>query len=160
MRQLMKFLHTWSSAGVIGALFAYMLVLVRTPQATALQYADMRVTIEAICNVILIPSLGVSLVTGLLSMAVHRPYQEKTWAWIKALLGIGMFEATFAISQSKAHYAAELARKIAEGEPKTEMLELALRSEWTTLWALMAISVANIALGVWRPRFKFRKAVA
>ncbi len=35
MRQLMKLLHTVSSAGIVGALVAYALILVYAPQASA-----------------------------------------------------------------------------------------------------------------------------
>ena len=158
MRQALKFLHSCSSAGIIGGLLAYMLVLLKSPQETAQQFADMRVTIEAICNLILIPSLALALVTGLLAMAVHRPFQERRWAWVKALLGIGMFESTLAITQSKAAYATNLAKKILAGEAESGALQAALGSEWTTLWAIMAISLANVALGVWRPKLQGRKA--
>ncbi len=133
-----------------------MLVLIKAPQATAQQYADLRAVIEAICNFVLVPSLAVCLVTGLLSMAVHRPFQEKRWAWVKALLGIGMFEATLGITQSKAHTALVLAQKIAAGEAEQAALATAIHSEWTALWAIMGISLANVVLGVWRPRLKPR----
>ncbi len=90
-------------------------------------------------------------------MAVHRPFQERRWAWVKALLGIGMFESTFAITQSKAAYATSLAKKIVAGEADSGQLQAALGAEWTTLWAIMAISLANVALGVWRPKLQASK---
>ena len=69
----MKFFHTLSSYGLIGALAGCAIVLLHAPAT----YADMRQTISALCNYLLLPSLGVALVTGLLSMAVHPPFQEK-----------------------------------------------------------------------------------
>ena len=39
-------------------------------------------------------SLAIALMSGLLSMVVHPPFQEMRWAWLKALLGLAMFEAT------------------------------------------------------------------
>lgn len=157
MRQLMKFLHSVASCGVIGGLAAYALVLAKAPQATAAQYADVRRTIEAICDIDLVPSVALALVTGLLAMAVHRPYQQRRCAWVKAATGIGMFESTFAITQSKAHTATVIAQKIAAGEAPADALATALNSEWTTLWAIMAIALANVALGVWRPKHEGRR---
>lgn len=157
MRQLMKFLHSVASCGVIGGLAAYALLLAKAPQATAAQYADVRRTIEAICDLVIVPSMALALVTGLLAMAVHRPYQQRRWAWVKAATGIGMFESTFAITQSKAHTAAVITRQIAAGEAPADALGTALASEWTTLWAILAISLANVALGVWRPKLEGRK---
>ncbi|NOT72201.1 MAG: DUF2269 family protein, partial [Hyphomicrobium sp.] len=72
MRQTLKFLHTLASSGLIGALACYIVVLLCAPSGTPQTYADMRQTISAISNYLLLPSLFVALVTGLLSMAVHR----------------------------------------------------------------------------------------
>ena len=156
MRKAMKFFHTMASCGLVGALLGYAVVLLTTPQATPSTYADMRATIAALCNFLLLPSLAVALVSGLLSMAVHRPFQELRWVWIKALLGISMFEATLAIVQSKANYAASIANKIANGEDRASDLAVALTYEWHALGAIFALSVANIVLGVWRPVLKRR----
>jgi hypothetical protein len=159
MRQLMKFLHTVSSAGIVGGLVAYGLILSFAPQATPQDYADMRQTISAICQYMIMPALGISLVTGLLAMAVHRPFQELRWVWVKALLGISMFEATLAIIQAKGADAARISAKIAAGEPLQRDLALTISSEWTTLGAIMAISLANYVLGVWRPSLAMRWVV-
>ena len=156
MRQLMKFMHTVSSAGIVGGLAAYALILLYAPQETAQAYAEMRQTISAICNYMIMPALGISLVTGLLAMAVHRPFQELRWVWVKALLGISMFEATLAIIQAKGSDAARISAKIAAGEPLQQDLALTIASEWTTLFAILAISLANYVLGVWRPSLAMR----
>lgn len=156
MRKALKFLHTLASCGLIGALSGYTILLLYAPKATAQQYADVRLTIAALCNYILLPSLAVALITGLLSMAVHRPFQEKRWVWIKALLGLSMFESTLAIIQSKANTAATVSAQIAAGEVKADALVSSLSTEWTSLGAIMALSIANIVLGVWRPALKKR----
>ena len=108
----MKFLHTLASCGLIGALLAYAIVLLYAPQDTASRYADARQIIEALCSYLLIPSLAVGIVTGLLAMVVHRPFQDMRWVWFKALLGLAMFESTLAIVQSKAVYAAKISRQV------------------------------------------------
>lgn len=159
MRKLMKFLHTVSSAGIVGALVAYALILVYAPQATAQDYADMRQTIAAVCNYMLLPALGISLVTGLLAMVVHRPFQELRWVWFKALLGIGMFEATLAIISAKAGDAARISAQIAAGEPLQEGLRATISSEWMTLFAILGLTMANYVLGVWRPSLAMRWVV-
>ena len=156
MRKALKFFHTLASCGLIGALVCYMIVLVKAPHGTVSTYADMRQTISALCNYLLLPSLGIALVTGLLSMAVHRPFQDMRWAWVKALLGLSMFESTLAIIQAKANYAATVSTKIAAGEAMAAELATALSSEWNSLMAIMALSIANIVLGIWRPPLKNR----
>ncbi len=158
MRQFMKFVHTVSSAGIVGGLVAYALILLYAPQATPQDYADMRQTIVAVCQYMIMPALGISLVTGLLAMVVHRPFQELRWVWVKALLGIGMFEATLAIISAKAGDAARLSAQIATGQPLEKGLAATISSEWTTLFAILSISLANYVLGVWRPPLAMRWA--
>ena len=160
MRQAVKFLHTVSSCGLIGALLGHMLLLWRAPQATAEDYAMLREMISLIARFILVPSLGISLVTGLLAMLVHRQYQQKRWAWAKALLGLSMFEATLAVTQSKAVAAAELSASIAKGDNVLEaqrLLAEAIHSEWNVLYAILTLSLAQTALGIWRPKLQLKK---
>jgi hypothetical protein len=157
MRKTLKFFHTIASCGLLGGFAAYAVVLIAAPQATAGEYADMRATIAAIAGYLLIPSLAVALVTGLLAMAVHRPFQELRWAWVKALLGISTFEATLGIVQSKANTAAALAEKIANGEPEVQALATAIGYEWHALGVITALAGANVVLGVWRPSLKRRR---
>jgi Predicted integral membrane protein (DUF2269) len=154
MRKALKFLHTLASCGLIGALLGYMIVLVKAPQDSLNTYADVRQTIAALCNYLLLPSLAIALVTGLLSMAAHRPFQEKRWVWVKALLGLSMFESTLAIIQAKANFAATVSAEIVQGTGTASELKIALASEWNSLGAILALSIANIVLGVWRPALK------
>jgi len=163
MRQAVKFLHTVSSCGLIGALLGHMLLLWRAPQATAEDYAMLREMISLIARLILVPSLGISLVTGLLAMLVHRQYQQKRWAWAKALLGLSMFEATLAVTQSKAVAAAELSARIAKGDNVLEaqrLLAEAIHSEWNVLYAILTLSLAQTALGIWRPKLQLKKTAS
>jgi NADH:ubiquinone oxidoreductase subunit H len=163
MRQSVKFFHTVSSCGLLGALIAYILVLWKAPQASAGQYADMRDVISLICRYLLVPSLALSLVTGLVAMIVHRQYQQKRWAWAKAALGLSMFESTLAVTQSKAHEAAEFAAQIAQGQDTEHaaiLLAQAIASEWTVLFAILALCLAQTALGIWRPKLEFKRSEA
>ena len=156
MRKVFKLLHTLAACGLIGALLGHAVVLTYAPQDTAAAYAGMRATISALSNYILLPSLGVALVTGLLSMASHPPFHEMRWVWIKALLGFSMFESTLAVVVAKANNAASVSRKIANGEADAGALDAALQYEWHGLVAIMTLSLANVVLGVWRPRMKRR----
>lgn len=152
MRKTLKILHSIASCGLIGGLGCYMILLVVAPQETPAAYADLRQSIAAISNYLLLPSLALALVSGLLSMAVHTPFLDKRWAWLKAALGILMFKGVLTIIGAKADQAAALSRRIAEGEPAAPLLDAAIAHEWSTLLVIMALSVANVVLGVWRPR--------
>ena len=156
MRKTLKLIHILASCGLIGALLGYVIVLNFAPQDTPRSYAEARQTIVLMCNYVLVPSLAAALVSGLLSMAAHRPFLDTRWAWLKALLGLSMFEATLAIVQSKATAAAAEASSVMLGEGEPGALAEALANEWLSLGAIMALSIAQVALGVWRPRLAKR----
>jgi hypothetical protein len=152
MRRAVKFLHTVASGGMIGAFLGYLVILAFSPQGSPQALADMRQTVSALCNYLLLPSLAVALVSGLLSMAVHKPFLEHRWVWAKAVLGLSLFEATLAVIHAKAASASEEAAKIVTGEGDPAMLASIVANEWMTLGALLALCGAQVALGVWRPR--------
>jgi hypothetical protein len=156
MRKVLKFLHTLASCGLIGAILGYAVVLLYAPQETSRSYAEARQTISLLCDYVLLPSLAVAIVSGLLVMAAHRPFFDTRWAWLKALLGLILFEATLAVIQSKATSAADLAAKIAAGKVQAGALAEVIASERTSLIAILLLSIAQIALGIWRPRLAKR----
>lgn len=152
MRRAVKFMHTCAACGMIGALLAYAIVLTTAPQDTAQSYADMRQTVSALCSYLLLPSMALALISGLLSMAVHRPFMDQRWAWVKAVSGISVFEATLGIVGSKAGTAAALSAKIAAGAPAAGELARAIAHEWMALGVILALLLVNVILGIWRPR--------
>ncbi len=154
MRKTLKILHTLAACGMIGGLLVYMLLLVEARQDTPEAYADLRWSISQLSDYVLMPSLAIVVVSGLLAMVVHRPYMDKRWAWVKAASGILMFKGVLTIVGAKANYAAGVAEKIANGEASREALDAALAYEWYALGAILALSVANVILGVWRPKLK------
>lgn len=152
MRRVVKLLHTCAACGMIGALLAYALVLTTAPQATPQAYADMRATVSALCSYLLLPSMALALISGLLSMVVHRPFLDQRWVWVKAVSGISVFEATLGIVGSKAGTAAAVSAKIAAGAPAADELARAIAHEWMALGVILALLLANIVLAIWRPR--------
>lgn len=156
MRRAMKFIHTLASCGLIGALLGYVIILLYAPQETPRSYAEARLTISLLCDRIVVPSLGIAIVSGLLAMAAHRPFLDTRWAWLKAILGLSLFEATLAVVQAKATTAAAMAARIAKGEPETAALAEVLASEHWSVAAILALSVAQVVLGIWRPRLAKR----
>ncbi|MBX3708053.1 MAG: DUF2269 family protein [Pseudomonadales bacterium] len=157
-RQLVRFLHQLGAVGVLGALATCVVLVATAPTDSLAAYAGTRHGIAMISKWLLVPSLLVVLISGLLAIAGTRAYMDAGWVWMKVLLGLAMFEGTLITISATASRAAELTAQAAAGQSDPARLEAVLRTEWGGLWVLIAVSVANIVLAVWRPRFSRRPA--
>lgn len=155
----LKLVHELGAIGVLGS-FACCLVLVAIapPTRSLAAYAAVRQDIAAITHWLLVPSLALVVVSGLLAIAANKAYVDAGWAWFKAALGLGMFEGTLRTVAGGARRAAELSAMAATGNADPVELAQVLHAEWGGLWVLLALSLANIVLAVWRPRFKRERA--
>lgn len=155
-RQVFRGAHHLGSAGMLGS-FAVCLALVSLapdPSASLEAYAASRASIAIVCKWILVPSLLLVLVSGLAALGANPAYHDAGWAWLKALTGLAMFEGTLLTVDSTARQAAELASAAAiSGLLDSAALEALIGRERGGLWGLLAIALANVVLGVWRPRF-------
>lgn len=142
-----KALHEIASIGFGGGLAACLVINLVADRASPAEFAAARHAFAAIAQYLLIPSMAVVVVSGLIALAATRSFQDAGWAWVKALLGLSVFEATLVIVGSS-HKQAELAAAAAD----PAVLDALMRSERNTLWLLIALSVANVVLAVWRPR--------
>ncbi|MGU3664816.1 hypothetical protein ACLBX9_11575 [Methylobacterium sp. A49B] len=153
MRRLLKFLHTMGSAGLLGAMASLVILLSLAPPPTALAgYAAMRGAMGAVATWIFLPALAVTLMSGLLAMALNRAYLNAGWAWIKLATGVLMFEGGLVYVQGPMKREAEQSAQALAGSFDPAALATALQGERGTLWVLLAVSTANVALGIWRPR--------
>jgi hypothetical protein len=152
MGRFLKALHQIGGIGLAGSLAACIVLVATAPTDSLAGYAAVRQGIAAISQWILVPSLAIVLVSGLLAIAANRAYHDAGWAWIKALLGIVMFEGTLITVSASARRAAELSALAAAGEGDPAQLAEVLRTEWGSLWLILALSIANVLLAVWRPR--------
>jgi hypothetical protein len=100
MRRLINFLHTMGAIGLMGAMACQLVLFSFVPAPTSLsEYALMRAAMAGIATWIFLPSLGLTLIGGLLAVAVNRAYHSAGWAWVKLLSGVLVFEWGFAAVQ-------------------------------------------------------------
>ncbi len=137
----------------MGAAAALAIVAFVTPASVgAPGYVPMMVAMAKIAAWILGPSMVLTVVTGLLAIAATPSFQDVGWVWAKAATGILILEGGLHVLgpiQEEARRGAGAAGGAADAAGAASLLA----SEVNTLWVLVAVSVANVALGVWRPRF-------
>ena len=153
MRRSIKFLHTMGAIGLMGAMACLLVLLSFTPAPASLsEYALMRVAMGGIATWIFLPSLGLTLIAGLLAMGINRAYHNAGWAWVKLFSGLLVFEWGLAAIQGPMQQEAELSARAVAHEVDPATLGASLGAEWNSLWVMLAIATANVILGIWRPR--------
>jgi hypothetical protein len=71
MRRLMKFLHTIGAIGLIGSMACLVVLIAYAPESTSVaKYALLRAAMGGVATWIFLPSLAVTLVAGLLAIAL------------------------------------------------------------------------------------------
>lgn len=144
-----KTLHDLASIGFGGALAACLVINLTTSVAAPAEFLAARQVFAAIAKYILVPSMAIVVVSGLIALSATRGYQEAGWAWMKALLGITVFAATLMVVGAAGQHGALVA---AASAADLATLQTLLRSERNTIWLLIALSVVNVVLAVWRPK--------
>jgi hypothetical protein len=149
----MKFLHTMGAIGLMGSMACLLVLLSVTPPPSSLsQYVLMRSAMSSIATWVFLPSLALTLVAGLLAIAVNRAYHNAGWAWVKLATGVLVFEWGFAAVQGPMQQEAELSAQALAGAGETAALAASLGAEMNSLWILLAVATANVMFGIWRPR--------
>ncbi|MCC5888001.1 MAG: hypothetical protein JJT88_16320 [Gammaproteobacteria bacterium] len=158
MQKFMKFLHTAGAVGITGAIAAHLVLLsVLSQLDTLAEIAALRAGIAAVATWLLLPSLVLVLVSGLLAIAAHPQFGNAGWVWVKVALGLAIFEGTLVSVQRPAARNLEYTLEALAGEISSAELAGLLHSEWGPLWVILAICLANIVLGIWRPRIGRRR---
>lgn len=161
MQRLMKFLHTMAAIGLLGSIacLLVMLAVVPVPATDSLaSYAEARKAMAAVARYVFLPSLALTLVTGLMAIAINRVFKTSGWALVKLATGILMFEGGLIGVEGPMQREAERAREALAGTADLSSLAANLSGEQLALWVMFAVATLNVALGVWRPtRIRWRR---
>jgi len=107
-----------------------------------------------VASLVLMPSLLISLLFGLASMAVVPGFHGAPWAWGKLVTTVLMLEGSLLGIQSPIKREAELAvAALTNGELVGELAQKLAAEQWSLI-LIGLVATANVALGVWRPRFR------
>ena len=153
IKKTLKILHTLGSIGLTGAVAVHLLLLGMAPGPESIaEHAVIRNAIAEIANWILLPSLAVVFLSGLLSMAYHRPFLQLGWVWIKAILSLSVFTSILVFVHGTAIRTAEVTQAAADGEIRVDEIPQYVHNEALVLWIILLVCIANVVLGIWRPR--------
>ena len=153
MRRLLKFLHTIGAAGLLGAMAALVVMASVAPPPSRLPaYAAVRGAMGAVATWLFLPSMGLVLIAGLLSVAVNRAFHNAGWAWLKLVTGILIFEGSFQGIIGPIQQEAERSAAALAGHGDAAALAGSPGAERGTLLVIGAVAIANVVLGIWRPR--------
>lgn len=138
----------------MGAMATLLVLLSMAPPPASLAgYALIRGAMGTIATWIFFPSLGLTLIAGLVAIAYSNAYHNAGWAWAKAVSGILIFESGFIGVLGPMQEEAKRSAKALAGQADPATLAASLTAERNTLWILLAVATASVVLGVWRPRF-------
>ena len=152
MQRLLKFLHTMGAVGFMGSL-ACLLVLenLAPPPSSLTSYALIRGAMGMIAKWVFFPSFFLTLVPGLLALAVTPAFHNAGWAWIKAASGILIFAGGLH-ALGPIQEEARLSAEAMAGRFDPASLEGVSGGTAAAMWFLLAIATANVVLGIWRKR--------
>ena len=155
MRKLMKFAHTLGAVGLLGTMVTLVLVLGFLPRPVddIQSYSMLTELVDRLARWVLLPALTVTLVSGLLAMALGPSFHSSGWAWMKLATGILMFEGTLLTVQGPLQREAELTRQFLDGVVTIEALADSFWAVNNSILILGGVAVFNIGMGIWRPRF-------
>jgi hypothetical protein len=153
LRRFLKFLHTMGAIGLIGAIACLLVLVILAPPPTSLAgYALIYGAMAKIATWILFPSLALTLIAGLLAIAWNRAFHDAGWAWAKLATGVLVFEGGLVYVQGPINEEAERSASALAGHVSSAALAGPYGAEQGSLWVLLAVGIANVVLGVWRPR--------
>jgi hypothetical protein len=137
----------------MGALACLLVLIGLAPRPTsAAGYAQLLGAMDQIASWVVVPSLALTLVAGLLAIAANRAFHNAGWAWAKLATGVLIFEGGLDFVVSPLQEEAKRSAGALAGGLDPAMIAGSYGVAVNTLWVLLAVMVANVVLGIWRPR--------
>ena len=156
MRKLLKFGHSMTAITFLGSVVSlWVLHHYLPPPEEALEiYVAERQMMERVATLVMMPSLLLTLLFGLASFAAVPGYNVAPWAWGKLISTVLMLEGSLLGIQSPIKREAELGTIALTDITLVSELALKLDAERGSLVIIGLVAIANVALGIWRPKLR------
>ena len=159
VRKALKFCHTLGGVGLLGTLLTLIIVFVMLPEPSQDidGYAALTELVDRLARWVLLPSLTLTLISGLLSIGAVTAFLGAGWAWLKLATGVVMFEGTLLAVQGPIQREASLTRQYLSGDVEAAALATSFETINYSILLLGSVAIANVVLGIWRPRLGRRR---
>ncbi len=149
VRRFLKFAHLGGVALALGALACEIVLAIQIASASGVVRRALLDAGAHAASWLLVPGLLVAVVSGLLAIAVHRPFMDEPWVWLKALIGMVMAGVVLLSTQPAINEAARMVDEVGLGK--------ALEGLTRGVWQNLVLGALAMALGVWRPRIALHR---
>ena len=155
-QKVLKFGHTVTGMAFLGTIVVLWVFHehLAAPGESLEVYTAQRQLMERIATLVLMPSLMLSLLFGIASIMTVRSFHGAPWAWCKLCTTLLMLEGSLLGIQSPIKKEAALAASALSDDSVIAGLALRAEAEQLSLILIGLVAIANVALGVWRPRFR------
>jgi len=153
LRRLLKCLHTLGAIGMMGSMASFLaaLAFLAAPTSLAAQ-AGVAGAMAQIATWVFLPSMALTLLSGVLAIAATPAFHDAGWVWVKGATGILVFEGGLQYVAGPIQEAGRTSASLLAGRLDPADVAHTITAERNTLWVLLAVALANIALAIWRPR--------
>lgn len=151
-KNLVKLMHFAGLVGLAGGIVVALLLADTIDVTSPSGAATVHAAISLVGNAVIVPSMVLSLLTGML-LVVARPHLiSARWVWLKAALGVVTGGVVLFALQPAFRAAAAMAANGALGDRAMGPLASVVRAEHTAAWATLALVVVAMVVAIWRPR--------
>ena len=152
MMRFLKLLHLSGLALFLGSIFCHVVasVLGGTPGGSAAFIAARRQILLA-SQFVTVPGLGLAVASGVAMLILVRPRQ--TWMWIHGALGLMVLVVALTVVMPTVSAILDGALAVAQGSGDAAAVSARYQVESVTGGLNVLITLAMMALAVWRPRF-------
>jgi hypothetical protein len=139
--------------GMMGSMASLIALMMAAPPPSSLAgYALIHGAMSDIATWIFFPSLALTLIPGMLAIAVNRAFHNAGWAWAKLATGVLIFEGGLVYVEGPIREEATRSAEALAGRLNPATLTGSYGAEQSSMWALLLVATANVVLGVWRPK--------
>jgi hypothetical protein len=150
--RLIKLVHYLALIGFVGGTAAALVLADFAGNAPPSLVPVLRLSILAVGESLMLPSLIVLVVSGMLLVVARPRLVRARWVWAKALLALAVVSIVLAVVQPAITRAAALAAEASLGAPASEALRQAFSAEQIGGAGSLLLALIAIVLAIWRPK--------